>query len=361
MRCPTPRAPCRSPQFQEVTDSSYPVLYEKFLSALDFVNLNVGFILSFACVLNTNYHDRLLCATLGPIAALAALAGVYTIAEKKNHRSPAAMRTVKREHLSIALFIVFLVYSSVSHIIFQAFMCETLDDGVNYLRADYSLTCTTRKHRAFMVYAAVMVLVYPVGIPATFSWWLFRNRDALANRSSDEEGSDEVQALRDLWDPYKPNRFYYEIVEYARRISLTGLSVFVYPSSAAQVAIVLLLAVAFALISEVLSPFCLPAEAWLYRVGTYTVFLSMYLALLLKVDVSDEDSRSQTVFAGLLIVAHAGIMLAVVLQSLLWLTENRAEEVEERDLQSAMSQTSRKMLCASKFKKRVRDGGDEVP
>lgn len=319
-------------QFQEVTGVRYPALYKDFLAALDLFNLNVGFILSFACIVRTNYYDQLLYATLGPMVVLAMLGGIYWFAKRRNNHSLAAQRLVKNKHLSIALFLLFLVYSSVSHTIFQTFVCEKLDDGVTYLKADYSLVCTTPTHRAFMIYAAVMVVVYPVGIPAIFSWHLFRNRDILSNRSAESKELEELGAFKDLWEPYKPKMFYFEIIEYTRRVALTGLSVFIYPGSSAQVAIVLLIAASFAMISGVLSPFHRAVDAWLYRAGICVVFLSMYLALLLKVDVSEEDSHSQIVFACLLIAAHVGLILAVVAQSVVWVVEHRAIRIAEQKL-----------------------------
>lgn len=320
----------------------YPKLYEDFIAAIDLVNLNVGFILSLACVLRTNYHDRLLYGTLGPIMASAALAVIYAFAKRRNHHSPAAMRTVKRKHLSVALFILFLINSSVSRTIFQAFVCDTFDNGVSYLRADYSLTCSTRKHKAFMTYAAVMAIIYPVGIPVTFLYWLFRYQHAIVNQSSHlHQDSDEVEVFRDLWDPYKSDLFYFEILEYARRVVLTGLSVFVYPGSSAQVAIVLLLAVLFASVADVLAPFRKRADAWLYRLGTWTVLLSMYLALLLKVDISKEESRSQTVFAGLLIASHAGLIITAASQPVVWVVDNRTAKIDTLDLPRLSSLTLR--------------------
>lgn len=86
-----------------------------------------------------------------------------------------------------------------------------------------------------------------------------------------------------------------KVVECFRRIALTGLAVFIYPDSSAQIAVVLLLSVVFMVVSEILAPFARPVEMWLYRVGHYVVFASMYLALLLRVDVSDERDQSQEV------------------------------------------------------------------
>ncbi|CAN0449389.1 unnamed protein product, partial [Ascophyllum nodosum] len=89
------------------------------------------------------------------------------------------------------------------------------------------------------------------------------------------------------------------------------------PGSTAQVAVQALLAVIFSSISEILSPFTDPLDAWLYRSGTWVIFLSMYLALLLKMDTADEESHSQSVFAGLLIAAHVGMVLVVIANALL--------------------------------------------
>lgn len=303
-----------------MTGVQYPDVYEDFLSALDVVNLNIGFIVSLACVVPTDFYDRLLMATLGPVVALGLLYLLYAIAERRNRHSSVARGAVKRKFLSIAVFVVFLVYSTVSHTIFQTFDC---DEDVGYLRADYSLECATSEHRFFMGYAGAMVIVYPIGVPATFSWWLFRNREALARGPQHSDVPGEITALQDIWEPYKSRYFYYEIVEYARRIILTGLAVFIYPGTSAQIAIVLILALLFALVSEVISPFRRSADAWLYRAGNCTTYLSMYLALLLKLDVSDEGSRSQAVYAGLLIAAHVGLMLAIASQCILGLAEHR--------------------------------------
>ena len=88
-----------------------------------------------------------------------------------------------------------------------------------------------------------------------------------------------------------------KVVECFRRVALTGLAVFIYPDSSAQVAIVLLLAAVFMVVSEILAPFARPVEMWLYRAGHYVIFASMYLSLLLRVDVSDERAQSQEVRA----------------------------------------------------------------
>lgn len=107
------------------------------------------------------------------------------------------------------------------------------------------------------------------------------------------------------------------MVECLRRVALAGLSVFIYRDTAAQIAIMLLLAIIFMIVSEILSPFALSVEMWLYRAGHYVIFASMYLALLLRVDVSDESDQSQEVFSGVVVVAHGAMLLVVIAQGVM--------------------------------------------
>lgn len=65
----------------------YPGAYNDFLAVIDLVNLDLGFILSFACVYDTDFYDRLLLATLGPFVVLAILGFTYVVARHRNRRS----------------------------------------------------------------------------------------------------------------------------------------------------------------------------------------------------------------------------------------------------------------------------------
>ena len=175
----TPPPPHSIAQFSGVVNVQYPPAYEKFLAALSVVNLNLGFILSLSCVMETNFYARLILATIAPMAVLGGLAITYRVAMVRNGHSIHAMRVARNKHISVGLFLLFVVYSSVSYTIFQTFVCDPLDSGVTYLRAEYDLVCWTRTHVMFMAHAGIMVLVYPVGIPAVFDWVLLINRDGI--------------------------------------------------------------------------------------------------------------------------------------------------------------------------------------
>lgn len=242
-------------QFTTVADVVYPEVYEKFLSVLNLVNFDPGLIPYISCLVNINLYGRLLFATIAPLAVLGALGLTYAVARSRNRHSPAGLHAARGKHLSVALFVMFIVYLSVSFTVFQTFVYETLDNGVTYLRADYSLTCSASVHEAWKAYAGLMVFVYPEGIPAIFALWLISNRrDLIKGGSSDSSGSDRLQPMQDPWGAYKTRRYYYEVVECGRPIELTGLGVFLFPGSVAQVALEVIFATVFIAIFDVLSP-----------------------------------------------------------------------------------------------------------
>ena len=76
-----------------------------------------------------------------------------------------------------------LVYPRTSSAIFSTFNCDTFDAGEDAhgdelpdlyrLHDDLSIDCYEDKHKAFQVYAFVMVVIYPVGVPLAIALVLF--------------------------------------------------------------------------------------------------------------------------------------------------------------------------------------------
>jgi len=235
---------------------------------------------------------------------MAILGAMYAIAIYRQEGS----EEVRRKTFSMALLLTFLIYSSVSTTVFTMFVCDDLDDGTSYLRADYRIDCNSSKHTALQIYAGFMVVLYAFGIPVLYACLLLKNRGILQKHGREENG--RVALFADLWQPYKHNRYFYEIVEYCRRIMLTGVVVFVYPDSAAQIAVALMMAIVFFVVFEALAPYDFSFDLWASRTGHAIVVASMFLALLLKVDVSEEQAKSQRAFEAVLVAVNVMIILA---------------------------------------------------
>lgn len=288
-------------------------MYDQFIAKLRFINVDIGFFLSSSCVVRTNFYHRLMFSTISPLMILLVLMVTYHIAKKRNQGSQRALLAVKLKHLSAGLFIAFFIYSSVSFTIFQTFVCDRFDDGVYYLRADYGLTCSGTQHGYYIVFSCVMVLVYPVGIPVCCFWWVKKHQEEL--RRADRNTIATLKPFEGIWSAYKPSRSFFEVVEFGRRVTLTAVAVFVLPGSSAQIAIVLLLAVMFLFVSESLSPFSKSSDMGLYRWGNGVVLGSMYVALLLRFDVSEEEDHALSAFSGVLIAANVFMVVTVIVQT----------------------------------------------
>lgn len=245
-----------SPQFSEVANAIYPDTYERFLSIVSVSNLDMAGLLSAGCLISTDFYDRLLVSTLGPIAVLAVLGCTYKVATWRNRGAGGATRTaIVNKHVSIMLLVAFLVYGSVSATVFGMFACEDLDDGGSYLRGDYSVRCDTDRHRLFQGYAGFMIFIYPIGIPLLFAVLLFSHREALVDGSGAREDNPTIKPFADLWQPYRPSRYMFELLEYLRRILLTGIVVFIFPNTAAQIAVTFMMELFFFVVSVFLLPY----------------------------------------------------------------------------------------------------------
>ena len=324
-------------QFDALAGDVYPELYEGFVSKLNAVNLDLDFVFGYSCLVTNDFYDHLLLATITPFLVLLVLAGSYFLGKRKNSNSESAMRQVRHKHQAAVLYVAFLVYSPVSYRIFQTFGCDELDDGESYLRADYSLSCLTARHRWHEVYAFIMVGIYPVGIASAFAGLLVWHRRDLVK--PDRETMLHLKPSNSVWAPYKPSRYYYEVLECGRRMSFTAIAAFVRANSAAQVSIAFLFAVVFVFISEALSPFKKSADTMLYRWGNGVIVASMFVAFLVKVDFGQEKHDALLTLSGVLILANVFMVVAVLVQMVLLAKQVREMKNSVMELEMPVRRT----------------------
>jgi len=109
--------------------------------------------------------------------------------------------------------------------------------------------------------------------------------------------------------------YYYEVVECFRRVTLSGLVVFIFPNTAGQVMTALLLSLIFFAVFMVMDPYASAWDTRLARAGHAIIIMTFFVALAVKVDVDDDEKFSQDVFAGALVFANAAMVVAVVVES----------------------------------------------
>ncbi|CAM9941933.1 unnamed protein product, partial [Ectocarpus sp. 12 AP-2014] len=335
--------------FPSITAVDFPPAYARFLSWIDMLSFDLGHVLSASCVFPAmSFYQSLLLTTLGPLGVAMVLVLTYWIA--KSRAGAGSAGSVKRSaawsrHVAAGLLLSFLVFIATSTMAFKTFACDDeAVEGESYLRADYSIQCHTNKHGWYKIYAGVMIMLYPVGIPLLYAFILWQNRESLnprvktgavVNPRADgstaritykakyaEDLEEKLEKRRRnpdlipsmfLWKDFGPEIYYYEVIECGRRTLLTGVLIFISPNTAAQVAAACMFAFVSLLGFELLRPHLDPVDSWLYRLGCLCIFLSNFLALLIKVDSGADGNHD--VFGAIMIGINVFLIMAVLLAS----------------------------------------------
>ncbi len=143
-----------------------------------------------------NYYRTLLLMTLVPIGLVVVMTPVTIVIIKLRAgiTFTAALRQSKPDIIRNLIALFFVVYTGVSakiiQVIFpfslsllllfivhlQIFNCQDFEDGTSWLKVDYSTPCHTAEYKGYVVYAALMLVVYPIGLPLLTVYLIYKNR-----------------------------------------------------------------------------------------------------------------------------------------------------------------------------------------
>ena len=108
---------------------------------------------------------------------------------------------------------------------------------------------------SFAVYSGLMILIYPIGVPLLFAYLLFKKRERIKKPTEERETDEELLGMEFLFDNYKPQFWYFEIVVTVLRLLLTGVLGLIEPGSSTQLSIGMLIAFGAVVITCSLFPY----------------------------------------------------------------------------------------------------------
>lgn len=153
-----------------------------------------------------------------------------------------------------------------------------------------------------------MILVYPIGIPSLYFVLLYKNKHSLSEPNTDRFGNREIMPYVFLWRDFKPNMYYFEVIECFRRVLLTGAIVLIDPGSSVQITFACLMAFVSLLVFELIRPHSNNVDTWLYRLGCVIIFVTNFMGLLLKIDYESQQYMIEI----LLIILHITLIGAII-------------------------------------------------
>jgi hypothetical protein len=218
---------------------SFPPVYYQLTFIFNLVNLDAFFNdLGLSCsVEGLDYISAVIAATLIPIVASLLLYFVqlvhvtfilhqYSEPFREIANTYHRIKVLKSTYFYVFLFFTYLVLPGVSTMLFGMLRpcvdmdpdSDTTDEGSHfYLEADYSIECSSARYDFGVVWAAVFVMVYPVGIPCMYFYLLYEAKGLIIGRATtdvealDEAGLQEVEkaamslsSLRFLYQEYQP-------------------------------------------------------------------------------------------------------------------------------------------------------------
>lgn len=326
-------------QFPHVFDVVFPESYMNFLSGLWLFNLDFLSIVNLDCVYKQNFYDKLVQGTLMPIILIAVI-GFFMlarvlIANRLNANNPSYTFEKSKSHFIFAVLIItFIIFSPVSITIFQTFSCEHFDDGSYLLVADYSVDCEDKEYQFYKIYAAFMVLLYPIGIPSLYLLLLRLNRDKVNPRTylvvrDDEKHlvsqrviQEEKIKLRDtyedlkyiafLYETYEPQRWYFEILDCGRRLFLTAIPVLIMRGTVVQIVLVMVVSLACVAAYMELKPYVTRSDNLVAVVTQWVITLTLIVTIMFQVSAEEEDETGKTVLAIILIFINSGVLVMTI-------------------------------------------------
>jgi hypothetical protein len=312
--------------------------FSTLTSYLGILSFNLLSYFKFQCEIQVNFYDKLLFITLLPLVLTPLLYLFYYLkaffALLQNSNNPSfSYWDAKRKATYSFLVILFVIFAPSSTIILQTFVCEDFDDGTSYMYADYHLSCHTNTHQFYVLYAAFMVLLYPIGIPLFYLYLLWSNLSAInpptkrvvketerhivsseiiqLEKLNLRDNDDNITHLSFLFESYRPGAWYFEVIECLRRLFLTAIPSLILPGTAVQTIIVLIFSMIFSFLYAELKPFVVHSDSIAAIGAEWGLTLTLLMGLIIT--VSDYEDSLATAAKSLIGLVMIGVNLGTMI------------------------------------------------
>ena len=209
-----------------LTSRSVPTSLAAVIGFITYVDFGAFFAeFKFRCIYNFGHYDDLALRTVSPLLLLSIL---YILKAAAAWVFPSRSVLLQRGYVSIFLFILFLIYPSVSQVILETFWCEEFDakivntsQALVALKTDYRLLCHDRE--PWVLYTICMTVIYPVGIVLVYCYYLYTFKDIMQKMEKSREEKELLVKVSFLVEPYKTETFWFEAYELIRKLMQTSL------------------------------------------------------------------------------------------------------------------------------------------
>lgn len=191
-----------------------------------------------------------------------------------------------------------------------------------YMRADLSISCESKRYEFGYYWAVGMIFIYPVGCTLLFSYLLvsYRHSHLEDTNTAPDQPVGSFNAIQFLCSAYKPQFWWWEILETIQRLLLTGVLILIAQGSAIQIVIGALLTLSFLYLYARYEPFQDEFVLSIKIVSYWQIFFVFWIALLIKAEF---NSIKSSLLGVLLLISVFINLFYDTLKILLWITFSR--------------------------------------
>ena len=267
----------------------FPRVFVDFMNKFAFLRFELFKLIPLSCVAPYDFHD-ILDAVVCVSVVMVLPPWIKVASEYGLLRTARRWRGAKTA-IKWLLVLTYLVYPTISSMLFQTFSCESIGLGnkrsagavpparSRWLHQDYAIDCDSTEHRYYEALASFMIVSFSFGVPVLF-WALLRPHRRNLNHA-------DAQYLSFFFLDYNEDHWYWEIIECYRKLTLTGMALFFgEQGSLLQTAIAMGLMMIYIPVLIKMQPYKLPSDNGVAVLVNVGLFFVLFSSLLLKVKTS---------------------------------------------------------------------------
>jgi hypothetical protein len=197
----------------------YPYTYLDVQEKLQFISVDFTRALPGPCIFGSGYDFTSKLYTIGGFA-VAICVGSWMMVKFTSGDSLESPRPWAKKAASWLPTVVFLAYPGFSACFFEAVQCREIEGDQWYLVADLSIKCSGAAYDLLRVVAIVCVAFWCFGLPLVVLSLLWSERRSLLQ---EHRPSGLAENLQDFYAPYKPQYWFFESLEFGKKLLLVGV------------------------------------------------------------------------------------------------------------------------------------------
>ena len=309
-------------------DIPFPIVFKTIIQQFKLVSIDILGVIRLGCIMDWDYMSGFYAQMLIIPAITLVILGAAKFRDTRlamQGEAPAGTLVsaefphggaVRQGLWAMALEMIFtlliFLYPVVSNTVFQSFLCTTLHEGQSteeLMFADFQIECGTPEHRNLLVLASFCVIVYPIGVPLLIFGIVFLHRKDLA-----VDGSFWRMLLAPVVGMFKPEYWYWNPLDFFRKVILTGLMMFFKRGSMLQLVLGTNIAAFFLVIGIVCEPFGKRINNMLYHATNAAILFTFTISILLNPALGAAPSMAFITIA--LILAVLGVPVACMVEEI---------------------------------------------